>query len=575
MPPRKKKPAFDPLFNNMSQAFGFSPFGQQGIPVFGLNGNSEGKTISQVSTIFENMRWYLISNMRQPLNEAYAELGLIQNICNVPVEDAIRGGVEIKTKQLEVTQINELNGFMEEHEDMIVAGNVMIWNRLFGGAGLVILTDQDPAKPFDISTIKEGSDVEFRDADMWELYWNAANSDPHFHTSSNKKLNLNEQEFNYYGETINASRIVTVKGIRAPSYLRPRLRGWGLSVVETLIRSINQYLKSTDLAFEVLDEFKLDVYKMKNLVNTLMMDGGTEKILKRIQLANMQKNYQHALVLDSEDEYDHKQLSFAGWSDVMAAIRMQVASDMRMPMTKLFGVSSAGFNSGEDDIEVYNGMVEGSIRPKLKRIVIQMIKVRCQQLYGFVPDDLEIDFKPLRIMSSEQEENVKTQKFNRILAAKSQGEITPEEFRDACNKDNLLGIHLEESVIPTLDTDDTDVEAEDDSEDKVTDSGSTSTKSQLAAKDSKEAKNSLESKTIPPYSSIERANRMFANSAAFDRASYAADGGDAWIDERRKTFFETYKDEAIAEKAKKASVAAFGEERWQFVAWMYKKLGGT
>ena len=50
-----------------------------------------------------------------------------------------------------------------------------------------------------------------------------------------------------------------MKGLTAPSFLRPRLRGWGFSVVEKLVRSINQYIKATDLGFEVLDEFKLDV----------------------------------------------------------------------------------------------------------------------------------------------------------------------------------------------------------------------------------------------------------------------------------------------------------------------------
>src|SRR3954471_18346943 len=155
-----------------------------------------------------------------------------------------------------------------------------------------------------------------------------------------------------------------LKGLTAPSFVRPRLRGWGFSVVETLVRSINQYLKATDLGFEVLDEFKLDVFKIKNLVNTLLSPNGAEKIQKRIQLANWQKNYQNALVMDSEDDFDHKQLSFSGLAEVQDGIGKQVAADLRMPITNLFGQSAAGFNSAEDDIEVYNAMVESQVRNK-------------------------------------------------------------------------------------------------------------------------------------------------------------------------------------------------------------------
>jgi hypothetical protein len=296
--------------------------------------------------------------------------------------------------------------------------------------------------------------------------------------------NVAVEYYNYYGVELHHSRVMLMIGIEAPSFVRPKLRGWGVSVVETLVRSINQYLKATDLSFEVLDEFKLDVYKIKNLANTLLSPGGTEAIQRRVTIANRQKNYQNALTMDSEDDFDHKQLSFSGLAEVMSGIRMQVASDMRMPLTKLFGISAAGFSSGEDDIENYNAMVEGQVREKCKYEVLKMLEYRCQQLFGVIPDDLTVDFKPMRILSSEQEENVKTQKFNRLLAAKTAGEITSEEFRDACNRDALLSIQLEGEV--SLEVEDTsDDTGADDKEEKVP---VKTAKSTTGAKDAKEAK---------------------------------------------------------------------------------------
>lgn len=232
-------------------------------------------------------------------------------------------------------------------------------------------------------------------------------------------------------------------GVTAPSFIRPRLRGWGFSVVEHLVRSINQYLKSNNLAFEVMDEFKVDVYKIKNLTDALLSDEASQKVRKRIQMANWQKNYQHALVMDGEDDYIQKQPSFAGLADVMKEIRMQIASDMRIPLTKLFGISAAGFSSGEDDIENYNAMIESEVRNKSKYDILRIIEIKCQKLFGYIPTDLSIEFKSLRILSSVEEEQVKTSKFTRIMQARQAGEITTYEFRDACNRDKLLGIQLD------------------------------------------------------------------------------------------------------------------------------------
>jgi len=436
--PKKVKnemPNKETIFNGLSQAImGFDPL-------------STGAQLSQVDTIFNNNRWYLISNMRQVLSEIYIEHGIIQTVVDVPVDDAFRGGVEIKSKQLSSDQLEKLQ-VLVEREDIIdsVVAQAMKWNRLYGGAGVVIITDQDPTTPLDLDAIGPDSQLEFRAVDMWELFWDKQNTEGY-------NPQIQEQDYDYYsyyGVKLHKSRVMKMKGMKAPSFLRPRLRGWGFSVVESLVRSINQYLKANDLAFEVLDEFKIDIYKIKGLTSTLLSADGTSAIQRRVSLANQQKNFQNAISMDSEDDYQQKQLSFAGLADIMREIRMQIASDLRMPLTKIFGISSTGFNAGEEDLENYNSMVESQVRNKSKYDILRILELMCKKEFGMVPDDLSISFQPLRMLSAEQEENVKTQKFNRLIQAKQAGEITSEEFRDACNKDDLMGIQLEDTNLDIL-----------------------------------------------------------------------------------------------------------------------------
>lgn len=410
--------------------------------VLGFNPGSFGNQLSQVDTIFRNLRWYLVSNMRQPLSEAYCELGIVKTIVDVPVEDGMRGGFDIKSKELSAEEVEELQFTIEQENDIGVMSAAQKWNRLFGGAGVIISSDQDPETPLDINSLEQDGMLRFKDADMWELFWDHQNVEGDGEPIDNP----DNQFYRYYGKKIHKSRVLIMKGIRAPSLIRPRLRGWGLSVVEILVRSINQYLKANDLTFEVLDEFKLDIYKIKNLTTTLMSAEGERAVHRRVQIANQQKNFQNAITMDSEDDFAQKELSFQGLSETMMGIRMQVASDLRMPLTKVFGISAAGFSSGEDDIENYNAMVESSIRTPAKHHMITMAKIRCQNLFGYIPEDLTCEFKPLRMLSSEQQENVKTAVFNRLIAARAAGEISSKEFKDACNKDKLFPIAVDANL---------------------------------------------------------------------------------------------------------------------------------
>ncbi len=409
--------------------------------ILGPQANPYTPTISTQATIDKNLRWYLVSNLRQMLSQVFVEIGLVRTIVNVPIDDGLRGGVILKSKQLDEEQVSQVQARMEKEGDLITAGYAAKWARLFGGGGIMIMTGQDSTEPFDINQVSEESPLSFRDVDMWELFFAYQNTD--YSAAIDSHTFEGVEFYDYYGQKVHYSRVMPIRGERAPSFIRPRLRGWGLSVVESLIRSINQYIKATDLGFEVLDEFKIDVYKIKNLTNSLLTAKGEEAVRRRVQLANLQKNYQHAITMDSEDDYIQKQLSFTGLAEAMHGIRMQVAADMRMPITKLFGISATGFNSGEDDIEVYNAMIESEVRQKIKYDILKMVEIRCQQMFGLVPDDMTIEFKPLRVMSAEQEENVKTQKFNRLLAATTGGLIDAKTFAEGCNRETLLPVQID------------------------------------------------------------------------------------------------------------------------------------
>lgn len=553
--------------NGLGQAIGYSC--SSSLVNFGQGysgGNPWAPQISQMNTIFENLRWYLISNFRQPLSQAYVELGLVQTVVDVPVDDALRGGIDILSKQLDEDQIYELQVSLDREKDLVILGQAAKWNRLFGGAGIIVIVDdQDYELPLDLKSIDKNSDIEFRAADMWELFNESQDTDEY-----DMETQMPEFEFyNYYGHKLHKSRVMPMKGLVAPSFIRPRLRGWGFSVIEILIRSINQYLKSSDLAFACMDEFKVDIYKIKNLVNTLMMPDGGAAIASRLQMANWQKNYQNALVMDSEDDWDHKQLSFAGLAETMQGIRMQVAADMRMPITKLFGTSaSAGLgNTDQNDMENYNSMVESQVRNKIKYDALRMLEIKCQKMFGFIPDDLQIEFKPLRVLSAVEEETVKTSKFARLLQMRQLGEIDSETLLDACNKENLLGIQLDAKADALNPTDSLEGDSASDEADSIQNEDQ-------VHKDPHDDGVNLVQANLPKVEAPIKPKSLDYE-ADFDFMAYAADGGDDWIRPDQIIHYSLRGDENLWEASMEASKKYMKSDNEKYRIWWYRKKGGA
>lgn len=372
-----------------------------------------------------------ISLNRILLNYAYMTFGIIQTFIDQPVEDGLRGGIEIECEELDQDDLKLLQDVLIEMKDYETLKTTMKWARLFGGAGLIINTDQDPTQELDVDLINDMTPLSFIDADRWELTLNYI---------------LEEKSpcpYNYYGQPIHRSRVLKIDGKVAPSFIRRRLQGWGMSVLERVIRDVNAYTKNQDVIYELLDEAKQDVWLLNALNTKLATPNGMASVQSRLQLANQMKNYSNAIIMDKEDVYEQKQISFSGLAEMQNQNRIGIAAAVRMPMTKLFGMSASGFNSGEDDIENYNSLIEGEVRAQLREPLHTIIKLRMRQLFNFIPEHFEVNYKPLRVLSAEQEENIKDKKFNRSSALYSQGMYTGKEYAESNKKDGITTMDTE------------------------------------------------------------------------------------------------------------------------------------
>ena len=370
----------------------------------------------------------------------YKTHGILQTAIDVPVLDAFRDGLDLQSDEIEDSgDIGELEDFMEETDLLSTICECKIWARLFGGAALIINTDQPSDKPLDLT--RKIKKLELYAANRWELYSVWKPNDPQTELNPWLWAAARNSDFVYfYGEKIHKSRILTMSGKAAPYIIRWQLQGWGISEYERMLEDFNVFVKTRNVLYDLLEEAKVDVYKLQGLNQKMISQAAQEQVRRRMQFINENKNYNNGILLDKEDEFEQKQITFSGLAEVMKENRMGIASALRMPITKIFGVSATGFNSGEDDIENYNAMVQFEIRQPMRKDVRKILKLVCRYVWGG-DYDISFEYKPLRVLSSVDEENVKTSKQNRYLAEYDRGLIDSEEFGHMAEKDKLNSIH--------------------------------------------------------------------------------------------------------------------------------------
>lgn len=437
--------------NNLEPGAGLTAFTYGLGPPGGLYGTIDTAalpyTLANANTAFP------ITLNRIELSMSYVNQGLIRTAIDQPVDDAFRGGINFKSGQLDEDDLQLLNrtfkkqrprrsfknsqigraniqaGYDLANSDQQACKQAMKWSRLFGGSGLLINTNQDYKRDLNVEAIGFDSPLMFIAADRWELMmstasiWDETTPTP----------------FNYYGLTVNRTRVIKILGDDPPSWYRQRLQGWALSFLEQIMRPLSASIKFERLLFELLDEAKVDVYGIANFNTSLASANGTALVQARIQLSNQLKNFQTALVMDKDDTYTQKNLGslFNGLADIWDRIRLNLCAAAKMPENKLYGIATTGFGSGKDAQDNYNSTVE-ILRERADPMIDQVGDLRCQQLFGFIPDDLEHEWTPLAVLDGVEQETVKTSKQARIMEQFSTGLLDGQEASESLKKEELL-----------------------------------------------------------------------------------------------------------------------------------------
>lgn len=339
--------------------------------------------------------WHMQQMVPTAIEAAYRTNWMIAKIVDLPPRDMCKEWRDWQADKADIAKLEKEEERLQVKQKVRTA---LSYGRLGGGVLLIGLGD-DPTQPLP-SNIRPGQIQYLHPLTRWQVTIGDEDLDvlsPTFGEPLWYELTAATQRVR-----IHPSRMIPFRGEHVPNIGTASWqdRFWGDSIVQRINQAVQQATTATDGFAALIDEAKLDVWKLKGFMSELALDDTT--VTKRVEYTNRAKSTHRAVILDSEDEFEQRQITWAGMPDVIKTYLSIVAGAGDFPATKLLGKSADGMNAtGEGDEKNYREMLaskqDSDLRPNLVRLDRVLIPSA-----GVDPDKAAWTFAPLSKLTEKE-----------------------------------------------------------------------------------------------------------------------------------------------------------------------------
>lgn len=335
------------------------------------------------------------------LNVLYRNNWIAKAIIDKPANEMLKNGFKILS-QIDPDKIDKIMQTWQRTQTSKKFLKLIKWARLYGGCILVPMIENQPdmEKPLDYDTIMPDA---YKGCFLVDR-WSGVNPSVELVTD------ISDPEFGqpeFYDVTDNAtnktirmhhSRVIKMVGRELPYWEEIAEQWWGASELEHVFTELRKRDDtSANIAFLIFLA-NIRVFKMEGLGQAITL--GDQEALNRVyttmQNMNSLMSNTGTMAIDTDDAFEEHQYSFSGINDVYESFMLDISGAAEIPVDKLFGRAPTGFNSGEETLQNYYDTIqekqETDARPPLEKL----IRIITMSSLGELPDDLEIEFNPVR-----------------------------------------------------------------------------------------------------------------------------------------------------------------------------------
>lgn len=205
---------------------------------------------------------------------------------------------------------------------------------------------------------------------------------------------------------IHPSRIVVHYGKEKVTQSTYEVRGESLLIAA--MDGLKQYGSTMANVADLVFEAKIDVIKVKGLMDQVATATGSDAVTARYNLAMFMKSVNGALVLDMEGEdYDQKKMSFATLPDIIKATEHQMSAAGSYPHAIFMGASSGGLGStGDLETGTYHETVSEYQENKITNPWELLDELVIIDALGSRPKEVHYNWRPLGKMSEKEKAEI-------------------------------------------------------------------------------------------------------------------------------------------------------------------------
>ncbi|MFC0948989.1 anti-CBASS protein Acb1 family protein [Pasteurella multocida] len=330
------------------------------------------------------------------LDTLWKQNWIVQKICNKKARDMTRKWRDIFSNDLEAEHLEKIESIERKIKLKETLEKACVWASLYGGVAILVLTEKNTTHP-----LKLGQSIEKL------IILEQSKVQP----KGERNENVFDDNFGKYDiYTVNGridvhySRLLFINAVERPLEDQHN-KFWGLSDIEQVYDVLKRYDALSTNTGDLVQESKVDVFKMDGLTNKLAA-GFESDIAKAMTSIQLIKSSTNTLLIDKENEYEQKELTFAGLRDSLIEFRNAVAGAAEMPVTILFGQSVSGLASGDEDIQNYHESIHGLQESRLRPVFEKLDPIISTMAVGFYPQDWWFEFVSLNEVKQEQKVNM-------------------------------------------------------------------------------------------------------------------------------------------------------------------------
>lgn len=357
-------------------------------------------------------RWSLEGSLmdQAQVEAAYRSSWLVRKVHDLPPFDMTREG---RDWQAEGDQIEAIEAEERRLQLWPKIRRALLLARLVGGGALILGVNQgEPSQPLVTASLGKGALKYVHVVSRYQLSLGELDLDITSPTFGQPSY------FEMTGGTgmsvkLHPSRVIAFVGQPLPegALITGADRFWG----DPLLQSLNDAMKNADLTqggiAALVHEAKVDTLSIPRLTEMVATTAGEASLMKRIGVANLAKSILNTRLLDSEEKWETRELTFSALPDILRLYLQIAAGAADIPATRLLGVAPQGMNAtGESDLINYydslSSKQESDLRPMLERID----EVLIPSSLGSRPAEVHWKFAPLWKMTEEKAATVQKTK---------------------------------------------------------------------------------------------------------------------------------------------------------------------